>query len=177
MLTKLITALAVVCAVALLAPSAARADAFVTPFVGATFGDHAPATEPTYGVALGGMAGGIFGVEGEFAYTPNFFGTGSHVTSSHVMTLMANLLVGAPVGAFRPYVTAGLGMIRQRRDVSVGGILSNLSSSDFGINAGAGARIMLSDHVGIRGDLRYFKVRKSGGLGFWRGYGGLNLSW
>lgn len=177
MRTKLTLALMLVGALALATPRAARADAFFTPFIGATFGADAPATEPTYGFALGGMAGGIFGIEGEFAYTPNFFAAGSGVTSSHLMTLMGNILVGAPLGAFRPYVTAGLGMIRQGADLSASGVLTNLSSNDFGINGGAGARLMFSDHVGLRGDVRYFKVRKSGGLAFWRGYAGLNLSW
>lgn len=177
MRTKLTLALLFVGALGLLAPSAAKADAFVTPFIGATFGGDAPVSEPTYGVAIGGMAGGIFGVEGEFGYTPNFFGHGNDVTSSHVTTLMGNLLVGAPLGPIRPYVTIGAGLIRQQSDLSVSGILTNITSNDFGINGGGGARFMLTDHVGVRGDVRYFKVRKSGGLGFWRGYGGLNLSW
>jgi opacity protein-like surface antigen len=177
MRTKLTLALLLVGALALLAPSPARADAFVTPFIGATFGGDAPASEPTYGVALGGMAGGIFGIEGEFSYTPNFFASSGDHSDSHVLTLMANLLVGAPLGAFRPYVTAGAGLIRQHNEFTVSDILTDISSNDFGINAGGGARFMFGEHVGIRADLRYFKVRKSGGLGFWRGYGGLNLAW
>ncbi len=153
-----------------------RADTFVTPFLGATFGGDAPVSEPSWGVAVGGMGGGVIGVEGEFGYTPDFFGTGGNVTSSHVVTLMGNLMVGAPVGAVRPYVTAGVGLIRQHTEVNAAGLLTNITSSDFGFDAGGGARFMLSRHVGIRGDVRYFKVRKSGGLGFWRGYGGLSLS-
>ena len=95
----------------MLMPGPASADTFVTPFVGATFGGDAPSSQPAYGVALGGMAFGIFGVEGEFGYVPNFFNHGTLVTSSHVMTLMANVLVGAPAGPIRPYATVGAGMI------------------------------------------------------------------
>ncbi len=160
----------------MLMPGAASADTFVTPFVGATFGGDAPSSEPAYGLAVGGMAFGIFGLEGEFGYMPNFFNQGTLVTSSHVMTLMANVLAGAPVGPIRPYATIGAGMIRQQRDLSVPGLLSNVSSSDFGFNAGGGARFILTNHVGFRGDVRYLKVQKSGGLGFWRAYGGLTLS-
>ncbi len=47
----------------MLMPGPASADTFVTPFVGATFGGDAPSSQPAYGVALGGMAFGIFGVE------------------------------------------------------------------------------------------------------------------
>jgi len=161
--------------VGLLIPRPASADAFVTPFLGATFGGDTPSTQPTYGVAVGGMGGNIFGVEGEFGYTPNFFNHGTGVTSSHVMTLMANVLLGAPLGPIRPYVTVGAGMIRQQRDLSVSGLLSQISSSDFGINFGGGARFMLTSHLSLRGDVRYFKVEKSGGLGFWRGYAGLAI--
>ena len=161
--------------VGLLMPRPASADTFVTGFVGATFAGDAPSTQPTYGVAVGGM-GSLFGVEGEFAYTPNFFNQGTLVTSSHVMTLMANVLLGVPLGPIHPYATGGVGMIRQQRDLSVPGLLSNISSNDFGFNLGGGARFALTSHVGFRGDVRYFKVQKSGGLGFWRGYGGLTLS-
>ncbi|HVC19854.1 MAG TPA: outer membrane beta-barrel protein [Vicinamibacterales bacterium] len=156
-----------------LVPSPARADTFVTPFVGATFAGDAPASEPVYGVGVGG--GGVVGLEGEFGYAPDFFSQSTGVTSSDVLTLMANLLVGAPRGPVRPYVTGGLGLIRQQRDLSASGLLSHISSDDFGFNVGGGARFMLTKHLAVRGDLRYFKVRKSGGLGFWRAYGGLAL--
>jgi opacity protein-like surface antigen len=170
-------ALLLVGALGLLAPSPARADAFVTPFIGATFGADAPASEPTYGFALGGMLGGVFGIEGEFGYTPNFFASTGDTSDSHVLTLMGNVLVGLPIGGFRPYLTAGAGLIRQHNEFTVQDILTDISSNDFGINAGGGARFMFTDHVGVRADLRYFMVRKSGGLDFWRGYGGLNLAW
>ncbi len=166
-----------IAAFTLFTAASARADMFVTPFVGATFGGDAPAPEPMYGIALGGMLGGLFGVEGEFAYTPNFFATTGSGTSSHVMTLTGNLLVGAPVGAFRPYATAGVGLIRQQVNLGIPGLLSNLSSNDFGLDAGGGTRVLFTDHLGVRADIRYFKVRTSGGLGFWRGYGGVSLEW
>ncbi|MDE3154828.1 MAG: outer membrane beta-barrel protein [Acidobacteriota bacterium] len=174
MRTHAIRILIVAGALGLLAAGPARADTFVTPFLGATFGGNAPSSQPSWGVAIGG--GGLIGVEGEFGYTPDFFGSGGNVSASHVITLMGNLFVAAPAGPVRPYVTAGMGLIRQHTELSTAGLLTNITSDDFGIDAGGGARFMLTPHVAIRGDLRYFKVRKSGGLGFWRGYGGLALS-
>jgi hypothetical protein len=35
---------------------------------------------------------------------------------------------------------------------------------------------MFSDHLGLRGDYRYFRVQKTDGLQFGRGYGGLILA-
>ena len=157
-----------------LMPSTARAGGFLTPFLGVTFGADAPASRVTYGVAAGGMIAGIFGAEVDFGHTPNFFDRAEGDRPS-VTTLMVNLLVGAPLGSFQPYVSAGLGVIRQGAELTPSGVLNDISSNDFGLNAGAGARVRVGGPFGIRADVRYFTVRKSGGLGFWRGYGGLSL--
>ena len=93
---------------------------------------------------------------------------------------MANLLVGIPIGGthgagFRPYVTGGLGLIRQQID---GGTLFNVSSAgnDWGWNLGLGAMGFFNDHVGVRGDVRYLRTFSGnfidgfdqGNLHFWR---------
>jgi opacity protein-like surface antigen len=57
---------------------------------------------------------------------------------------------GAP--KWRPYGTAGLGVIRawtNERD---------RHQNNFGFNAGGGVMYSLGKHVGLRGDLRYFRV-------------------
>jgi opacity protein-like surface antigen len=77
---------------------------------------------------------------------------------------MGNVIVGVPIGGqhgagFRPYFTAGMGLIRTQID---GGTLFPLSSSShsnsLGFNAGAGAMGYFNDHVGLRGDLRYLRT-------------------
>jgi len=171
---KLTLAIAAAAVVAL-APATARADTFLTPYLGATFGGDAPSSRITYGAAVGGLAGNVFGAEVDFGYTPNFTDLPSPGQNGSVLTLMFNVLAGVPAGAFKPYVTAGAGLIRQGRELTPSGVLNDVSSSDFGIDVGGGARISLSSAVSFRGDLRYFKVRKSGGLGFWRAYAGIAL--
>ena len=89
-------------------------------------------------------------------------GTSSDFGTNSVIDLMGNIIVGIPVGGtsgkgVRPYVTAGLGLIRTQVD---GGILFPVSSSnnDFGWNAGLGVMGFFNDHVGLRGDLRYLRT-------------------
>ena len=56
----------------------------------------------------------------------------------------------------RPYGTIGLGLLRSQVTGGVNGLVQT-SNNDWGINAGAGVMGFLSDHVGLRGDLRYFR--------------------
>jgi opacity protein-like surface antigen len=134
------------------------------------------------------MGHGIFGAEVDFGYSPSFFGTTSDFGNNSVINLMGNLIVGIPVGGthgsgFRPYVTAGLGLIRTQVD---GGILFPVSSSnnDFGWNAGLGAMGFFNEHFGVRGDLRYLRTLENnststsidfdpGGFHFWRASAGV----
>src|SRR5690242_13017825 len=83
----------------------ARAETFLTPFAGATFGRDAPAAKFSTGLSLQAM-GPIAGVEIEFGYTPDFFNQQSDlvlVSKSNVTSLMANLVVGPGRGAVKPY--------------------------------------------------------------------------
>ena len=84
--------------------------------------------------------------------------------------------VGGTYGAgVRPYVTGGVGLIRTQID---GGNIFTVSSSknQAGWNAGAGLMGFFNDHVGLRGDIRYFRVFHGdvvngldlGSLNFWR---------
>ena len=176
------------------APAQARADGYVSPWVAANSGagfesgnvfDNGRAG---FGVTAGAMGGGIFGGEVDFGYSPSFFGTSSDFGNNSVIDVMGNLIVGIPVGGqhgggIRPYVTAGLGLIRTQVD---GGILFPVSSSnnDFGWNAGVGVMGFMSDHFGLRGDLRYLRTLENnststsidfdpGGFHFWRASAGV----
>src|SRR5207253_9363306 len=97
-----------------------------------------------------------------------------------VLNLMGNVIVGVPIGGTsgagaRPYVTGGLGLIRTQID---GGNVFRVSSSNnqLGYDLGAGVMGFFNDHVGVRGDLRYFRTLTGdvvngldlGGLHFWR---------
>lgn len=174
---------AVVAAVA--APTQARAEGYVNPWAGVSFGTDIDNGRGTFGVNAGGMGAGIIGGEVAFGYSPSFFGTQNDFGSNTVIDLMANLIVGVPIGGtygagFRPYVTGGIGLIRTQID---GGTLADVSSSNnqLGWNAGAGAMGFFNDHVGLRGDVRYHRSWEDlntgvtnidvhgGQLHYWRG--------
>jgi opacity protein-like surface antigen len=152
-----------------IAPSLAWADGYFVPFIGANFGGDIgrPLSETvddrnrmTYGFGVGGMAGGIFGAELDFAYTPNFYAKdGTVVTKSNLLTAMPALVIGIPIGGqngvgVRPYAVAGAGLLRRDMDF---GTLDSLSSNDWGYTLGGGVMGYFTDHVGLRGDVRYFR--------------------
>jgi opacity protein-like surface antigen len=152
-----------------IAPSAAWADGYFVPFIGANFGGDVgrPLSETvddrnrmTYGFGVGGMAGGIFGAEFDFGYTRNFYAKdGAVVTKSNLITAMPALVIGIPVGGqsgvgIRPYVLAGAGLLRRDLDFNT---LDSVSRNDFGYVLGGGVMGYFTDHVGLRGDLRYFR--------------------
>jgi opacity protein-like surface antigen len=167
----------------ILAPSPARADVMLTPFVGGNLfgsasapladfvGDH---SRTTFGGSVTLTAHGIFGIEGDFGYTPKFFGAGLDVAGvpvnlarNNVLTAMANVTVGVPLQSqrgpygtgggrgVRPYGVAGFGLIRQQVDLA--GLLG-YAANDLGYDLGGGVDIFLTRNVGIRGDFRYFRT-------------------
>lgn len=151
----------------------AQAQGYLVGFAGGAFGGDAPSGKATYGVAAGATTGGLLGIEFEFAHTPTFFSENSD--SGNVLTLTGNVLVGVPVGSIRPYAVGGAGLIRQRAKVTFGGVLNDFTDNDFGYNIGGGMHATLAPHVGLRGDVRYFHVRKTGGLSFGRAFIGVVL--
>ncbi len=190
---RALKALILTAAVALVsAPMQARADVFVSPWVGTNWGGDINNGRAAFGVQAGGMGAGIIGGEVDFGFSPSFFGTKNDFGNNSVLDLMGNVIVGIPVGGtygagFRPYVTAGLGLLRTQID---GGNLARVTSSNnmWGWNAGLGAMGFFNDHVGLRGDLRYLRgfedlstgntVVDLGGanqLHFWRLAGGVVL--
>lgn len=156
----------------------ARADWLLTPYLGGVFGgaanqfvvndaDDEFEQRMNIGASLGYFRNGIFGVEVDYSVAPNFFqftgGTGDFDLfdlDSSVQTLMGNVVlaipVGGPDGAFRPYVSAGLGSIRtQVRSES--DVFDDLTSNDAGYNFGAGAHLVAAGRFGVRADVRYFR--------------------
>jgi opacity protein-like surface antigen len=179
-----------------LAPATARADWLFTPNLGTTFGADASGNEHfTYGASIGWMGAGIFGFEGDFSYTPEFFEAGDGdldpVDNSNVVSWMANTIIGIPIGGqrgggFRPYVAAGVGVLQ--REVQSADSLFSINNDEFGFNVGAGAMGFMTDHVGFRGDVRYTRsfedpVRdnefdiSAGNFDYWRGTAGVTFRW
>jgi opacity protein-like surface antigen len=153
------------------APAPARAESYISPWIGVSFGsnpfdslsngDEIKGERKTYGVTAGHMGAGIIGGEFDFGYSPSFFGDTSDFGNNRVLTAMGNVIIGIPIGGtkgagVRPYVTGGLGLIR----TSYGDLLDvdAVSNNDFGFNLGAGVMGFFATHIGIRGDVRYFRT-------------------
>lgn len=126
----------------------ARADGFVSPTVGVDFGGNAGSTlrgavnsqKVNVGVAVGWMSAGVFGLEEDFSWAPNFFGSGGTlIDKTRVVTLMTNVIAGVPVGGQK------------------GGGVGDFSQNDFGFDVGGGVMGYFADHIGPRGDVRYFR--------------------
>jgi len=139
----------------------ARADGFVSPFVGYNFGGDSGCPQITNcqdkrlnaGVALGAM-GALFGFEEEFAYANNFFGTAPGLDSS-VLTVMSNLMVVPNLGPIRPYVLAGVGLVKTHVSLAPSSVLTS-DNNNVGWDLGGGLMGFFGSHVGLRGDIRYF---------------------
>jgi hypothetical protein len=179
-----------------IAPAAARADGMIIPFMGVNFGGHTQselsdaldAKRFNWGVSFAYMGGGVFGLEGDIGRSPDFFGK-TDIGGSSVLTATANLLLGIPLGGqtgfgVRPYGVVGFGVIRSQVD-NFSDILS-FDNSKAAWNFGGGVMIFFASHVGIRGDLRYFRtigdvdlsnlgIHENHALDFARGSAGLIL--
>lgn len=183
-------------------PSTASADWLFTPFIGGTFGGNATLADSgldvkneferrlSYGASLAWMGAGVFGFEADFGYSPNFFradDNGSKINfvgDGNETTLMANIVVGAPLGSVRPYASGGLGLMRSKVD-NVGQFFDKPSSNDWGYDVGGGVMGFFSQNVGLRGDIRYFRSLQSndsstfdlslGDFRFWRGTVGVTF--
>jgi hypothetical protein len=191
----MITAVAAVA----LAPSTASADWLFTPSIGAGFGGSASGREHmTWGASIGWMGAGAVGFEADLAYTPEFFEGDDDdldfIENSNVTSFMANVLFGAPIGGqtgggIRPYVSAGGGIMQY--NVQGDEDLFEVNTSELGVNVGGGVMGFMTDHVGFRGDLRYYRALTDpepdsdfelddldfADFDFWRATGGITFRW
>jgi len=168
------------------AAAPARAQAFLTPFAGVTFGGNSANNEFSTGLGLTFM-GAVAGVELELGYTPDFFGEQQGtalVADSNVTSLMGSILLGLGAGPVRPYVAGGVGLLRSRLDVD--DLFDDVNTNDWGLSAGGGLIAMMSPRVGIRADARYFRRLSDpspdndidvtiGNFSFWRASAGLTF--
>jgi opacity protein-like surface antigen len=151
-----------------MAPATARADGLIVPFIGVNFGGNSgrelanaiDAERLDWGASFAYMGGGVLGFEADVGYSPDFFGR-SDLGGSSVLTAMGNLLIGIPFGGqtgvgFRPYVLAGLGVLRSKVDAF--GDVASLDNSEAAWDFGGGAMFFFGTNVGLRTDLRYVRT-------------------
>jgi opacity protein-like surface antigen len=139
----------------------AQAQGFISPFIGYNFGGDSGCLDlqecedkkVNWGVAFGAM-GDVVGFEEEFAYSSDFFGTVPGLSSS-LLTLMSNFMINPRIGAVRPYALIGVGLIKTRVEFTPLGLLET-SNNNFGWDVGGGLMAFLGEHVGVRGEIRYY---------------------
>ena len=175
-------------------PAQARADWLFTPYVGVNFGGDTIDNNINYGASFGFMGAGIFGLEADVSYSPNFYDANNSFdifsSEGNVTSVMGNIIIGAPIGGMAPglrlYGSAGVGVLRS--NVTSVNNLFDINENSFGMNAGAGVMGFFSEHVGLRGDIRYFRAfsdddvdtdvdvnLRAGDFDFWRGSAGLTF--
>ena len=174
---------------ALLAPTPAHADGIFSAFAGGSFGTGDQDQKvSTWGLSLAGMAGGVFGVELDFARTGNAAGDETFVQDSRVTNVFGNIIIGVPIKAVRPDVVGGLGWVRteiEGTEIEPPQAPVMAKSDGLGLAVGGGLMGFFTDHVGARVDLRYIRSITVGGdsifdftfekLSYWRASGGVAL--
>jgi hypothetical protein len=146
-----------------------------TPFLGYTFKGSTTLYDPltaaddtqwNLGGAVTLIGDSPLGVEGYFVWTPTFFQGqerlfnlpgGPTVTGSRTYTFMGNVVLATPRSwnryGLRPFVSGGLGSIHASHDDTELPVRINV----LGMNVGGGAVGFVTDRVGLRFDLRYFR--------------------
>ena len=149
----------------------ARADGFITPYIGFNFGgdsancvnlSNCEEKRTNWGVTFGSTQG-IFGIEADFGYAPNFFGK-TPGQSNGVFHFMTDLMLVVPAGPVQPYGFIGLGLIRSHAKFSVGS-LSSLDQNALGHDIGGGLNLFFTPKVGLHGEIRHLRTFKDVTLG------------
>jgi hypothetical protein len=146
-----------------LLPAEARAQGYISPFIGFDFGGDSGCRiaadcedkNSNIGVSFGRM-GTMFGVEAELGYARDFFGD-TPGTASNVLTFTTNLMIGPRIGPVRPYVVGGIGLIKSRVELTAPSLLETNNNS-VGWDMGGGIMVLFGEHIGVRGDLRWFST-------------------
>ena len=142
-------------------PRESGAQGFISPSIGFNFGGDSGCPTLTgcedkklnWGVAFGAI-NDFLGFEEEIGYAKDFFGTAPGFSSS-VLTLMSNVMVVPKIGAVRPYVLGGVGLIKTHVEFSPSSLLTT-SNNSFGWDVGGGVMVFFGGRVGVRGDIRYY---------------------
>lgn len=168
----------------------ARADWLLTPFLGLSFGGDARNEHMTYGGSIAWMGRGAIGFELDASLASNLLNDDRdldlNLGKDRVGTAMVNLIIGAPLGApgVRPYATAGAGLMRLSIDSPLD--VFDYEEDRLAVNVGAGLHGFVSERIGFRADVRYFRRLQDsdddsgiglelGKFNFWRGTFGLTL--
>jgi hypothetical protein len=192
-------ALLLAATLAAVCPATASAEWFIAPFIGAKFAGStsivdleqgASNTRMTLGASFLVVSDDVFGVEGEFGYSPRFFerSSGSGLTArSNVTTLMGNVVMAVPAritrDGLRPYAAVGIGLIH----VGIKDIINLLpvDGNLLGLSFGGGAIGRLTNRTSVRFDVRHLRSVGRGdevpsigdtSISYWRATAGVAFS-
>lgn len=162
MTTSVTRAAALAIAICTCVPTTARADFLVEPFFAWTRNKDTARWVPGGGVAAEFTANWLI-VGGDFGYASGFFDPEEDaldlIASSHVLTFSGHAGVGMPAlsdaSRYFPYFTAGFGWMRQDARDREG--LVDVNRTDPAINFGGGIRVLFTEYLGVRADVRYFQ--------------------
>ena len=154
-----VSTLALTLLISIAGAAPASAQGFVGGMIGYNFGGDSGCPEITncedknfnWAVSAGSL-GGLFGFELELAQVPDFFGE-TPGSDSSVLTVMGNFMLAPRFGPVQPYGTIGIGLIKT--DAELSGLFDE-GDNNVGWNIGGGLLILIGDHFGLRGDVRYF---------------------
>jgi opacity protein-like surface antigen len=160
----------------------------VTPYLGVNVGGDVERGKGGPGVSAGFFRGGL-GFEFDLQRFQHFFkdqdvadlvpDSGTDLDTDAI-SFMGNVvaLIRIPGAAnLRSYGTAGLGVIRAMFDSANDRF--DTAQNNLGFNVGGGVMYSLSDRVGVRVDLRYFRAIVDDGMnegGFFKVYGFLRTT-
>ena len=146
----------------------ARADILFIPFFGVNFGGDSgkefseafDTSQYNWGASIAFMGGGVFGFEGDFGFSPDFYGK-TEAGGSSAFTATGNLVLGIPFGGqqgfgVRPYGLIGAGLLKSASDF--GDALTDIDESTVTWSAGGGVLVFFGSSAGIRFDVRYFRT-------------------
>ena len=152
----------------MLAAVPAQADTLLIPLFGVNFGGDSgkefseafETSQYNWGASIAFMGGGVFGFEGDFGFSPDFYGK-TEVGGSNAFTATGNLIVGIPFGGqdgfgVRPYGVVGAGVLKSESDF--GTDLAEIDDSNLTWSAGGGVLLFFGTRTGVRFDVRYFRT-------------------
>ena len=130
---------------------------FTTTLTSPSGGGH---TKPGVGLAFGTNRK-ILSLETEIAYHPQIIDTALDGSKSKVLTFSGDMIIGPTIGHVKGYGAVGAGDLHLNfKSLSklAATDMDSLASNYFTFNVGGGAIYYLTDHLGVRADLRYLRA-------------------
>jgi len=139
----------------------AEAQGFISGSYGYNFGGTAGCRTATdcrdknwnFGGSLG-ILGSFVGFEAELTYEGEFTGE-SPTQKSSVTTIMGNFMLAPKISIVQPFGVVGAGVIKTK--IEDQSLASDSSENDVGWTIGGGLIVYVNKHVGLKGDVRYYR--------------------